>query len=149
MLKNIYNYNSIHSSGMYGIIKDLCELLAAQYNIPGYSIELSSRPVPHNCIHIYNPIRSTDSASCTSLPKFIQVAKFGITIGGLKQKLSLSLQRIRMNWTTSDRKPFQTLQHYLPIIIPVISKSTNNNNKATSFTNFIHNYPVHRVHEKL
>lgn len=54
-----------------------------------------------------------------------------------------------MNWTTSQRTPFQILRKYLPQIIPIIDKNITSPFTHHKLHTFINNNPAHLMHDKI
>ena len=65
--KDIFNFKSTHVDMIQDIILTITKHLAATKDIPKYVMELISRPLSQNGLHILNPTRSAISASCTPL----------------------------------------------------------------------------------
>lgn len=99
-------------------------------------MELISRPISQNSLHLLNPTRSAISASCAPLLKSIYIAKHGIPLDVINISLPKSILRIYMNWNKSLRNSFWTLIKHIPQIVTIVNKEYTNPISSTQVRDF-------------
>ena len=146
---SIFEFNSEHISNIQKLIIRLAKKISQHDNIPKYVLDLMSRPTSQNGCHILNPKISAISASIAPVIKSIQMAKHGIKAGKHNITLPTSIQRLYMNWKSSNRQIFKVTRKHLPEISKIILKENFNPSSKQQLHNFIFQTKAHRIHEKI